>query len=78
MIPFFLSLPFIPFLLLVRLTNTIASVTVGKNCSSLLSCITPNNVETEWSVNQGFKKEAHTQKCCTTDNCNLGTLAGKI
>ncbi|KAM8725150.1 uncharacterized protein AB9X84_004574 isoform 1-T1 [Acanthopagrus schlegelii] len=59
----------------VRLTNTIASVTVGKNCSSLLSCITPNNVETEWSVNQGFKKEAHTQKCCTTDNCNLGTLA---
>ncbi|XP_030262480.1 lymphocyte antigen 6D-like isoform X2 [Sparus aurata] len=59
----------------VRLSNTIASVTVGKNCSSPLSCITPNNVETEWSVNRGFKKEAHTQICCTTDNCNLGTLA---
>ncbi|XP_035511082.1 phospholipase A2 inhibitor and Ly6/PLAUR domain-containing protein-like [Morone saxatilis] len=56
-------------------TNTIAKLTVNKNCSSLVSCFTPLQLETEWSVNRGFKKEAHNQLCCVTDNCNFQTLA---
>ncbi|XP_050929881.1 phospholipase A2 inhibitor PIP [Lates calcarifer] len=56
-------------------TGSSSSVTVNKNCSSLLSCITPINTETEWSVNQGFIRVALTQICCITDNCNFQTLA---
>ncbi|KAF0032174.1 hypothetical protein F2P81_014464 [Scophthalmus maximus] len=56
-------------------TGSSADVTVNKNCSSLLSCITPLSVETEWSVNLGFLREAHAQICCITDDCNDQTLA---
>lgn len=62
----------------VNVPNSLISLTVSKNCSLLLSCITPPNTETEWSVNRGFDRESHTQICCMTDNCNLQTLAGKI
>ncbi|KAM9345974.1 uncharacterized protein ABDE67_012575 [Symphorus nematophorus] len=59
----------------VRLSGSSIRETVHKNCSSLLSCVSPLSIETEWSVNRGFKKEAHTQLCCSTDNCNFQTLA---
>ncbi|XP_067426548.1 uncharacterized protein [Thunnus thynnus] len=50
-------------------------LTVNKNCSTLLNCITPLTIETEWSVNRGFSRSSHTQICCATDNCNFQTLA---
>ncbi|XP_022593979.1 ly-6/neurotoxin-like protein 1 [Seriola dumerili] len=56
-------------------TDSSTTVTVNKTCSTLLSCITPVNFATEWSVNRGFRREAHNQLCCVTDNCNLQTLA---
>nr|XP_046272440.1 protein RoBo-1-like [Scatophagus argus] len=59
----------------VRTTGLTATLTVNKNCSTLLSCLTPLSIETEWSVNRGFEKEGHTQICCVTDNCNRQTLA---
>ncbi|XP_034534910.1 uncharacterized protein LOC117809460 isoform X2 [Notolabrus celidotus] len=58
-----------------RRVDRFTSVTVNKNCSAILSCITPLNTKTEWSVNQGFAKEGHRQLCCITDNCNFQTLA---
>ncbi|XP_053300310.1 ly-6/neurotoxin-like protein 1 isoform X2 [Pleuronectes platessa] len=58
----------------VRGTGSSATVTVNKQCSSLLSCFTPLGVETEWSVNLGYSREAHAQICCLTDNCNSRTL----
>ncbi|KAM6966629.1 uncharacterized protein LKV04_019069 isoform 2-T2 [Tautogolabrus adspersus] len=58
-----------------RQTGPFTSVSVNKSCSSLLSCFPPLNTQIEWSVNLGFSKEAHTQLCCTTDNCNFPTLA---
>ncbi|XP_070704700.1 uncharacterized protein [Pempheris klunzingeri] len=59
----------------VRLSQSAPSVTVNKSCSSLLSCASPLNIETEWSMNRGFLREAHNQICCITDNCNFPTLA---
>ncbi|XP_071754964.1 uncharacterized protein LOC139911346 [Centroberyx gerrardi] len=56
-------------------TGSTISSTVVKSCSSLLNCTTPLTVETELSVNRGFSREAHTQLCCATDNCNFQTLA---
>ncbi|XP_071361126.1 uncharacterized protein [Trachinotus anak] len=56
-------------------TGTDASVKVEKGCSTLLSCITPINIQTEWSVNRGFTREARNQICCVTDNCNFQTVA---
>ncbi|TWW69375.1 hypothetical protein D4764_18G0001810 [Takifugu flavidus] len=50
-------------------------LTVSKNCSLPLSCITPPNTATEWSVNRGFTRESHNQICCMSDNCNFQTLA---
>ncbi|CAB1424242.1 unnamed protein product [Pleuronectes platessa] len=58
----------------VRGTGSSTTVTVNKQCSSLLSCFTPLGVETEWSVNLGYSREAHAQICCLTDNCNSRTL----
>ncbi|XP_035037401.2 uncharacterized protein LOC118123866 [Hippoglossus stenolepis] len=59
----------------VKGTGSSATVTVNKKCSSPLSCFTPPSIETEWSVNLGYGREAHTQICCVTDNCNFQTLA---
>lgn len=63
---------------LVITSSTSVSLIVNKNCSSLLSCVTPLNIATEWSMNRGFTKQSHNQMCCMTDNCNFQTLAGKI
>ncbi|KAM3598215.1 uncharacterized protein V6R79_015102 [Siganus canaliculatus] len=56
-------------------SGSVSTVTVHKNCSTLQSCLTPLLLETEWSVNRGFAREAHNQLCCVTNNCNLATLA---
>ncbi|XP_029368000.1 mediator of RNA polymerase II transcription subunit 28 isoform X2 [Echeneis naucrates] len=56
-------------------TNTSISVTVSKNCSTLLTCLTPLTIATEWSVNLGYTRAAHNQLCCVSDNCNFQTLA---
>ncbi|KAM7386177.1 hypothetical protein PAMA_009018 [Pampus argenteus] len=57
------------------LSSSATSLRVNKNCSSLLTCVSPLNTEIEWSVNRGFKRESSTQICCATDNCNFQTLA---
>ncbi|XP_028268721.1 uncharacterized protein LOC114440466 [Parambassis ranga] len=58
-----------------RVTSPPGTVTVVKNCSSVQNCTTPLTLETEWSVNRGYRREAFTQLCCVTDNCNMQTLA---
>lgn len=59
----------------VALSDSAPTVSVNKNCSSLLTCITPLNTPTQWSVNRGFAKTAFHQLCCMSDSCNLPTLA---
>ncbi|XP_071377123.1 uncharacterized protein [Centroberyx affinis] len=59
-------------------TGSTFSVSVVKSCSTLLTCTTPLSMEAELSVNRGFSREAHTQICCATDNCNFQTLAVPI
>lgn len=61
----------------VATTNLVSTVSVNKNCSSLLTCVTPLDTPTEWSVNQGFSKTAFNQLCCMSDSCNFPTVAGK-
>lgn len=59
----------------VAVTDSVSTVRVNKNCSSVLACVTPLNTPTEWSVNRGFAKTAFNQLCCMSDSCNLPTLA---
>lgn len=61
----------------VRLSSSSPTVSVNKNCSSLLTCVTPLNTQTEWSVNQGFQKVGFSQLCCASDDCNFPTLGSK-
>ncbi|KAM7372552.1 hypothetical protein PAMP_009710 [Pampus punctatissimus] len=60
---------------MMMLSSSAPSLTVNKNCSSLLTCVSPLNTEIEWSVNRGFARQSNTQICCATDNCNFQTLA---
>ncbi|XP_074553678.1 uncharacterized protein LOC141810197 [Halichoeres trimaculatus] len=60
---------------LLRRSGTSTTVTVNKNCSTLPSCPSLLGSETEWSVNQGFAREARRQLCCITNDCNMRTLA---
>ncbi|XP_029913676.1 phospholipase A2 inhibitor subunit gamma B-like [Myripristis murdjan] len=55
--------------------NSVSSVSVVKSCSSPEVCATPGSMEAELSVNLGAARQAHTQLCCTSDNCNFQTLA---